>query len=163
EAGLYDHLLQSGVACWEIPPPLAGRNFGELLASPHAVLAKMVSGLLLGCQEADPGVWLSRNVRLHPPVQFFPPAFIRGDCDIGPGVRLGPDAVLGKDCVLDGHCTVTNSVVFPGSYVGEGLELADVIVDKNRLISVRLGGAVAVSDNFILGSMSERHLSRWLS
>jgi lipopolysaccharide/colanic/teichoic acid biosynthesis glycosyltransferase len=47
--------------------------------------------------------------------------------------------------------------------VGEGLELADVIVDKNRLISVRLGGAVAVSDNFILGSMSERHLSRWLS
>jgi len=63
--------------------------------------------------------------------------------------------------VLDGHCTVTNSVIFPGSYVGEGLELAEVIVDKNRLISVRLGGAVDVSDNFILGSMSERHLARF--
>jgi lipopolysaccharide/colanic/teichoic acid biosynthesis glycosyltransferase len=47
--------------------------------------------------------------------------------------------------------------------VGEGLELADVIVDRNRLISVRHGEAVAVSDNFILGSMSERHLSQWLA
>src|SRR5262249_14256749 len=62
--------------------------------------------------------------------------------------------------VLEGHGAVTNAVVFPGGYVGEGLELADVIVDRNRLISVRLGGAVDVADNFLLGSMGDRPLSR---
>jgi NDP-sugar pyrophosphorylase family protein len=163
EAVLHDHLLKSGAASIEVPRPLDVRTFGELLASHQAVLAKNAPGLFLSGHEADPGVWLSRNVRLHPTVQFFPPVFVGENCDIGPGVRLGPDAVLGKDCMLDGHCTVTNSVVFPNSYVGEGLELADVIVDRNRLISARHGEAVAVSDNFILGSMSERHLSQGLA
>jgi NDP-sugar pyrophosphorylase family protein len=159
-AALYDHLLKAGAARVEVPPPLDVRTFGEFLASHQAVLAKKASGLLLSGREADPGVWLSRNVRLHPSVQFFPPVFVGENCDVGPGVRLGPNAVLGKDCMLDGHCTVTNSIVFSGSYVGEGLELADVIVDRNRLVSVRHGEAVAISDNFLLGSMSERHLSQ---
>jgi lipopolysaccharide/colanic/teichoic acid biosynthesis glycosyltransferase len=76
-------------------------------------------------------------------------------------VRLGPYAAVGKDCVLEAHSTVTNSVIFPGSYVGEGLELRDVIVDRNRLVNPRLGGVVVVSDNFLLASLSERHVSRW--
>lgn len=164
EAGLYDYLLKSAVGgspCLEVAQPLGVRTFEELFAAHRTFLGKKTPGLQTAGREADPGVWLARNVRLHPTVRFFPPVYVGENCDVGPGVRLGPDAVLGKDCVLDGHCTVTHSVVFPGSYVGEGLELADVLVDKNRLISLRLGGAVDVSDNFLLGSIAERHLSRW--
>jgi len=160
EVGLYEHLLRLGIKKVEVPRPLDVRTFGELLDAHGSVLAKKVSGLFLSCREADPGVWLSRNVRLHPSVQFFPPVFVGENCDIGPGVKLGPNAVLGKDCMVDGHCTVANSVIFPNSYVGEGLDLAEVIVDRNRLISVRHGEAVAVSDNFILGSMTERPLTQ---
>ena len=36
-------------------------------------LGKTAPGLLLSCREAEPGVWLSRNVQLHPSVRFFPP------------------------------------------------------------------------------------------
>jgi lipopolysaccharide/colanic/teichoic acid biosynthesis glycosyltransferase len=164
EAGLYEYLRKSAVGgspCFEVPRPLGVRTFEEFFNAHRVFLAKKAPGLRTVGREADPGVWLARNVRLHPSVRFFPPVCVGENCDVGPGVRLGPDAVLGKDCVLDGHCTVINSVVFPGSYVGEGLELADVLVDKNRLISLRLGGAVDVSDNFLLGSIAERHLSRW--
>ena len=78
------------------------------------------------------------------------------------GVQVGPNAVIGSDCVLDRRCSVANSLVFPGSYIGEALELADVIVDRNRLINVRVGAAVPVVDKFILGSISDRHLRPWL-
>ncbi|MBW1869122.1 MAG: sugar transferase, partial [Deltaproteobacteria bacterium] len=71
--------------------------------------------------------------------------------------------VIGKDCVLDSGCTVTGSLIFPGSYVGEGLELTHVIVDKNRLINVRFGAAVSISENFILGGTKDPGIGHWLS
>jgi lipopolysaccharide/colanic/teichoic acid biosynthesis glycosyltransferase len=139
------------------------RTFEEVLDAQRAVLGKKVTGLMLTGREADPGIWISRNVRLHPTAQLLAPVYIGENCNIASGVRLGPDAVIGKDCVLDTHCTVTNSLVFPGSYVGEALELADVLVDKNRLINARLGGTVPVTDDFILGGMSDRHLVPWVT
>jgi NDP-sugar pyrophosphorylase family protein len=164
ENGLELH-LQATVAderCWrELPPPLSIATFDDLLAAHHAVLTKAFSGLLLSGREADPGIWLSRNVKLHPTAQLVPPVYVGENCSIGAGVELGPDAVIGRDCILDSHCKVLNSVIFPGSYVGEGLEPTDVILDKNRLINVRLGGAVDVADNFLIGSLSEGQLWPW--
>jgi lipopolysaccharide/colanic/teichoic acid biosynthesis glycosyltransferase len=52
-------------------------------------------------------------------------------------------------------------VIFPGSYVGQALEVEDVILDKNRLINVRLGGAVAVTDDFLIGSLASGQFRRW--
>lgn len=158
EHELEDHLraLAAHERSWcEVPRPLSVATFDEFLAAHRAVLGKAFLGLLLSGREADPGVWLSRNVKLHPTVQLIPPVYIGENCSIDAGVRLGPNAVIGKDCMLDAHCTASNSVVFPGSYIGQALELADVIVDRNRLINVRLGGAVPVTDDFLIASLSD--------
>lgn len=146
----------------EVPKPLSVQACDELLASQWAVLSKSFGGLMLHAKEADEGIWLSRNISLHPAARLCPPVYIGENCRIGDGVQVGPHAVIGSDCVLDARCTVVKSIVFPGSYVGEALELADVIIDKNRLINVRVGAAVPVVDDFILGSISGRHLRLWL-
>ena len=57
----------------------------------------------------------------------------------------------------------TDSVVFPGSYVGEGLELVDVIADKNCFVNVKFGAAVCMSEDFILGGTSGPGIGQWLS
>jgi lipopolysaccharide/colanic/teichoic acid biosynthesis glycosyltransferase len=75
-------------------------------------------------------------------------------------VTLGPKAIVSANCVLDTHCTVENTAIFPGSYVGEGLELKDAVVDRNMLVNVRVGAAVTVVDDFILGSLAERSVSK---
>jgi hypothetical protein len=62
--------------------------------------------------------------------------------------------------VLDEKSTVSRSVVFPGSYVGEALELSDAIVDKNCLINVRVGSEITIREDFILGSLAEKQLRR---
>lgn len=55
---------------------------------------------------------------------------------------------------------VTESIVAPDSHVGEALDLKNVIVDKNWLVNVRLGAEVAITDNFILGSLARNHAKR---
>ncbi len=145
-----------------VEAPLGIRTFEEMLTTNWKILEMKGAGLLLSGRETDPGVWISRNVSLHPMAHLVPPVYIGENCRIGLGVKLGPGVVLGRDSALDKRCTVENSVIMPGSYVGEALELADVIVDRNRLVNVRVGAAVTVADDFILGSLKERRIQNWL-
>jgi lipopolysaccharide/colanic/teichoic acid biosynthesis glycosyltransferase len=116
------------------------------------------AGLVVGGREIEAGVWLGRNVVLHSTARVYPPVYIGENCTIGPGVTLGPNAVVGSDCMLDEKCIVSNSIIFPGSYVGEGVEVVDSLVDKNRLVIARLGHEVVIREDFILGSMTKRHM-----
>lgn len=147
----------------EVPKLLSVQSYNDLLTAHHLVLNKEFSGLLVTGREVETGLWLSRNVSLHPTVRLVPPVYIGENCRIGKGTQIGPSTVIGKNCVLDDGCTVENSLVFPESYVGEGLELTDVIADRNRLVNVRFDAAVNIEDDFILGNLADKHLQRWLS
>ena len=118
--------------------------------------------LLLTGREVEKGIWLSRNVSLHPTARIVAPAFIGPNCRIGKRAQIGPNAVISSDCVLDALCKVENSLVMSGSYVGEALELSDAIVDKNRLLNSRVGATISVVDNFILSSLTERPVKKFV-
>ena len=109
----------------------------------------------------DEGIWISRNVNLHPTACLTPPLFIGENSRIGPGVQLGPNAIFSHDGILDSQCRAENALIFRGSYIGESLELDGVIVDRNRLINVRVGATVSMADNFILGSLSDGQMKHW--
>ena len=141
---------------------LDGRSYEGLLAAHRCVMTKRFEGLMIGGREVDEGIWLSRNVSLHPRAQLHPPVYIGENCRIGAGVDLGPHAVVGRDCVLDKGCKAENALIYPSSYVGESLELVDVAVDKNRLVNVRLQAIASVVDDFILGSIDRDHLRPWI-
>jgi len=126
---------------------------------------KMFSGegpdLLLRHREQEEGVWLSRNVSLHPTARIRPPVYIAENCKIGPHAEIGPNVSVGSNSMLDGGCVLSNAVVFSGSYVGEGLEVQDGIVDRNQLFSLRLGTSVTLAEDFILGNLSEGRFKVW--
>jgi len=140
--------------------PLSVQSCGDLMAAHLGVLAKKKSGLMVRGREVEKAVWLARNVSLHPTARLIPPLYIGENCRIAKGVQIGPEAVIGHDCVLDEKSTVSRSVVFPGSYVGEALELSEAIVDKNCLINVRVGSEITIREDFILGSLAEKQLRR---
>jgi len=106
----------------------------------------------------DPGIRLSRNVILHPTAEIRPPVFIGADCRIGRGTRVGPNAVVGERCVLDSRCSVENGIIMPRSYVGEGLEVRETVIERNRAVNARLGAVADIADNFIVGTMERRRL-----
>lgn len=147
---------EDGTANVEVPRMLDMRTYDGVLKAHQVVMSKQFAGLMLSGKEVEEGIWISRNVSLHPTAKVLPPVYIGENCQIDGGTQLGPFAVIGHNCVVGGGCTATKAVVFPGSYVGEGLELNEVLVDKNRLVNVRMGVVVALTDQFILGGLSPK-------
>ena len=149
--------------CRRIPvsKPINVLSYAALLDGHRAVLSKEVSSLLLTGREIVPGIWLSRNVRLHPHARLIPPVYIGKNCSISKGVHIGPYVTVGSNCVIDEKTTITNSIVFKGSYVGESLEISCSLVYRNLLVNVRLGSEIIVREDFIIGRISRSIGSHW--
>ena len=163
EAAAGRALADAGAAVVEVGRVLEATSYAGLLAAQDEAIAGRFPGLMVGAREVEPGVWLARNVVLHPTAEVVPPVYVAEDCQVGAGVRLGPSAVVGRGCVLDAKCSVAGSVVFPSSYVGRGLALDGVLVDRNRLIHPGLDAALAVDDDFLLANLAEDRPGRLLA
>lgn len=140
----------------EVGKPLSARSFPDLLDAQRRVLTDEFVLPLLSGRETDKGIRVARNVRLHRRARLSAPVYIGENSMIGADVQLGPNAVVGKDSIVEASSTIKDSLIFPGSYVGESLELNHAIVDKNCLINTQLGATVWISDDFILGGLTER-------
>ncbi|MCX7003664.1 MAG: NDP-sugar synthase, partial [bacterium] len=149
--------------CVSVPQVLRFTSYAHLLAAQERALGGAFPGLMLTGTTPDDGIRLCRNVSLHPTATVTPPVFIGENCRIGAHAKIGPGAVIAGNCILEDHCSVQHSFIFQGSYVGEALDLQQAIVDKNRLINVAIGTSITVTDTFILGSMTERHVGRMLA
>ncbi len=130
------------------------------LDSQRLVLEQKFPCFLISGRQADPGIWIARNVALHPTAKVTPPVFIGENCRIGASAQIGPSAVIGQNCIIDSHTIVTDSMVAAGTYVGEGLELDSVIVDRNRLLNVRLETSLLTGEAFLLGALTDRAAGR---
>lgn len=160
EKEVADRLSAQPGAVLQVPFLLDVRSFQGLLDANWTALEKRFSKLLISGREAGEGIWISRNVSLHPTARIEGPVYIGENCRINAGAQLGPRVVIGNDCLIDQSSTVTDTVIFAGSYVGQALELSHSIVDRNRLVSVKAATEIVVADNFILGSFVERDLLR---
>lgn len=138
-------------------------TYQGILEAHQCVLDKDFQGLIFTGKEVEEGIWLSRNVVLNPTAKIAPPVYIGRNCRIGKGVHLGPYATIGRNCVVDAHSSVENALIFPDTYVGESLDLNDVIVDRNRLVNARFDSEMHITDPFILSSMKDRQVRKWLS
>ncbi|KIX16017.1 nucleotidyltransferase family protein [Dethiosulfatarculus sandiegensis] len=133
---------------------LEARSPAGILAANTLLLEKKFPELLLKAGEVEPGVWLARNVVMHPTANLLPPVLIGSDCRISQGAQVGPCVVVGQGSYLGKRSEVSDTVVFPGSFVGDELEIKRTLVDRNLLISVRLGVALEINEDFLLSSMA---------
>ena len=67
------------------------------------------------------------------------PVLIGPGCLVASGARIGPLTLLTSDSVISADSTVRHSLVLPHTYVGEGLELDEAIVNARSVQHLRLG------------------------
>jgi carbonic anhydrase/acetyltransferase-like protein (isoleucine patch superfamily) len=138
------------------------RDFETTMQAQRCVLTNSDANSHLSAREVEPGMWIARNVMIHPTAHLTTPLFIGENSRIGEGATIGPNAVIGRDSIVDKHTRIIDSAVYPGSYCGENLELDHVIVDRNRLLDGHLGAVVKVTDSFILSSLKgQRKSEQW--
>jgi len=151
-----DHSIQS-------PVSISTRSYKDILLSSRVILNSAFTELILqGVKSAD-GILLERNVIIHPTAKIIPPVAIGENSRIGKNASLGPWTVVGKNCLLEKNSTLERSVIFPGSFVGEDLEIHSSIVDKNLLINVEANVTAFISDQFLLGKVFSLNLSSLIS
>ncbi|BBM86900.1 NDP-sugar synthase [Candidatus Uabimicrobium amorphum] len=142
----------------EITQYLTINSYSNLLASIRKVLNKDFDKLLLTAKEVEPGVWLSRNVLLPSTTAIQPPVYIGENCRFAQNIKINGNVVIEEGCIIEDKSTLENAVIFPKSYVGESLDLKNVVIDKNRLINIEFGAEIEVVDDFILGNLNDNVL-----
>lgn len=140
-------------------PQLNIQSIDKLFYCYFDLLNKNRTDFALKGNEAEKGIWLDRNVSLHPSAQLIAPVWIGENCYIGKGVRLGPYCSVGSDCMISENSILEKTIVFPGSFVGESLELQETLVDRNCMVNRRLNSELVVTENFILSSLTKGSLN----
>ena len=159
EREMFALLTEAGAVCVEGPRPLSAHSYEDLIEANRRVLAREFPNLLVGGKEVQPGVWVARNVTVHPTAKLTSPAFVGENSRVGAMVQVGPAASIGRDCMIERETSVLDSVVCGGSYVGQQLALRGVVVDRSRLISTRWGAEIEDVDDLLLGSVYGEPLS----
>ena len=159
------------------PPPAAAGNYPAVeveglryaalasLAEFHAASLEVAAGLFPGLRA--PG-WERRPGVLVGPGSFAKSPSLRGDtcvigrnCRIHEGAELRGRVVVGDNCFVDRGAHLEDSVILPGTYIGENLDVRNALVSANWLLRVDRGSAAyAVADPFMLASMHTGELKR---
>jgi len=125
-----------------------------VIESQHDLLSGIIPDLLMGGRQLRPGIWMARNVSVHPTATLEAPVYLGPNTQVGQNAHVGPFAVLAEDCIVGAESCLSHALIGPGTYVGEALEIREAIVDHDRFIDVRLGTWYSVTDKFLLGSLA---------
>jgi len=67
------------------------------------------------------------------------PTLVGPGCFVAAGARIGPATVLTRDVLVSADATVCHSVVFPDTFIGQGLELDQTLVNAQSVQHLSLG------------------------
>lgn len=127
---VFPRLLQAGERFLGYEGSFYWSDIGTLAAF-RAAQQDMLSGkvrLRIPGERRSEGLWVDRNVRLHSTAALEGRIVLRQDSEIGPGVTLIGDTTVGNGCQIRSGATVKQSVLLPGSSVGDGAYLEGCIV-----------------------------------
>jgi NDP-sugar pyrophosphorylase family protein len=149
--------------CVDVSQTISVKTPAALLRTQRNLLDRTFSDLMIGGNENERGVWMSRNVVIHPSARLHPPVYLGPNSRLGAGAQAGPYAVISGNCIIDEHTIVEDSLIISGSYVGKHLEVRDSIVSRNLLVNARLDTGIAIPESFLLGNLNGSPHRNWLA
>ncbi|UCC68199.1 MAG: mannose-1-phosphate guanyltransferase [Armatimonadota bacterium] len=120
-------------------------NLDQYLTANHDCLRGEVTVDLPGEQIRE-AVWVGENTLVHPAARVEPPVLIGHGCSVGPGAQVGPLSVVGDNCVIESGAAVEHSVVWSGTYIGQGTRIKGATICRHvvakRNVTVNEGAVV---------------------
>jgi mannose-1-phosphate guanylyltransferase/phosphomannomutase len=138
-------------ACWSALDSLAAYHRANL-----DVVANRYPGLKLAGWARENGLTVGRGSHVDNQSLAGEHAFVGRGSRVHPEARLAGTSVITDGCFIDSKASVTNSVILPGTYVGENIEIRNAIVSGNQVIRVDSGASYRVADSFLLTQMQRQ-------
>jgi len=127
---VFPRLLESGEKLAGYEGSFYWSDIGTLeayRAAQHDALSGKVRLNIPGEQLAE-GLWVESGVWIHPTAAIEGRVVLNQDAVIGRGVSLIGDVTVGSDCWVRSGATIKQSILLPGSYVGDDAYLEGCIV-----------------------------------
>lgn len=145
----------------DIPTVVSVRDTSALLNSNKKLLdRKLAQHFSPSPTMVDDGIWIGRGVTIHPTAEIHPPVYIGPNTQVHAQSQIGPHAVVEGGCLLDRESTISDSVVLTHSFVGEGLEVRNSIIDRHQLVNLSLNTAITSTEDHILSDLAKPTLKR---
>ncbi len=115
--------------------------------------------------EQDPGIWVERDVFIHPTAELTGPLFLGTEVQVHAQAIIRGPAVIRPNTIVDRHAQVEESVIWRNSYLGPSSRVQNAII--GRQCSVRAHAHVSegcvVGDGCILeeGTILMPHVKLW--
>lgn len=135
----------------------------ELLACQRRVLEGEFPILTAHLKNVEPGIWIGRNIRLHPTAKLRAPLLIGNNSDIDEGTEIGPNAVIGSDTVILRNTVAADCLVMPYSSIGEDLCLNDCLVEPSCIHNTRIGVTLGIIDEVLVADLRRNMIPAGIS
>ena len=123
------------------------------------VAAGRYTGLKLAGWPRENGLTAGRGSHVATPSLTGGHAFVGRGSRVHPEARLAGTSVVSDGCLIDSQANITDSVILPGTYVGENIEIRNAIVSGNQIIRIDSGASYRVADRFLLTQMQPQDAS----
>ena len=98
-------------------------------------------------------VWIGDGVEFGIGVSLEGPAYIGDEVKLKAGAFINGHAVIDKYTIIDDNAKVSNTVIWPHSYIGEGCRLRSSIVCRNVTVknNTLLEDGAVIGDDCVIG------------
>lgn len=127
--------------------PVIAHEHGTGTPLDAAGLLRVQRALVAGAPDAPwPAEWIAKpwgamspQARIHRDAIMHGPVLVGPGSVVAAGASVGPNVVLARDVIVEARTVVRDATVFPGTYMGAGLDVRDAIVNGGRLRNLSLG------------------------
>ena len=111
-------------------------DIGSYIQSHIDILEGRVNLNLNAEFENKNGIYIGKNVEIHPSAKLTAPLVIGNNCKIGKNVELQEYTVLGENVVVDDNATIKRSIIWQNSHIGPNSRIsAGILCYGNNLKS----------------------------
>jgi hypothetical protein len=112
-------------------------------------------------REVRPGIWYGENARVDHSATILAPAFIGAETCVEASCTISGASAVERQCEVDCGTAVDDCCVFPGTYLGMGLNVTHALVKGSRLFHLNRNIEVEIGDSRLIGTTApSRQLGR---
>jgi hypothetical protein len=104
----------------------------------------------------EKNAFLGSNTEINRGVYIEPPILAGNNVRFRELTKIGPNAIFGDNVLIDSQTTVDNCIIYDYTYIGSDLEVSNMIVYKNNLISGRTGESIKMTNDFLISGVEKR-------
>lgn len=134
---------QEAVACVDL------NDGAALLRAITSMLTRQFPVVIDG-SEIEPGIFVSRNVVIHPTAELTAPVYVGADVEIGRQCHIGPGVALGQRSYIGSDTRIEHAQLGPDSWLGSSLDIERSVAWRGVIWSERYRAEIPIVDAGLL-------------